>query len=200
VQEVPVLIVLTAVNILLILYLFLLSLRIVLGWFAPQALGKAWRLLTGVTDPYLNVFRRIGFLRGGLFDFTPIAAILALVVALDLVTNLMYYGRITLGFFLASVFSAAWTGVQYLLLFFLIVGIVRTIPLLVRSSSGSGIWKVVDMIIQPVVTWVSRLLRLGLRVRYQQQLLFAIGLLFVAWLAGRLLVPQLISLLQMIPV
>ncbi len=194
------LIVLTIVNILLILYLFLLSLRIVLGWFVPQSLGRAWRLLTEATDPWLNLFRRIGFLRGGLFDFTPIAAILVLVVVLDLVTNLMYYGRITLGFFLASVFSAAWTGAQYLLLFFLIVGLVRTTPLLFRSAAGSGIWKVMDMIVQPVVAWVMRLVRAGPRTAGTQRLLLTLGLLFVTWLAGRILVPQLISLLQMLPV
>jgi len=193
-------ILLNVIYILLILYLFMLSLRIVLGWFAPQALGRAWRLLTGVTDPYLNFFRRLGFLRGGLFDYTPLAAILVLVVVLDLVTNLLYYGRITLGFFLASVLSAAWTGAQYLLLFFLIVGLVRTIPLLFRSTARYGAWKVVDMIVQPVVAWVMRLVRFERRIAYPSSLLFTIGALFIAWLAGRLLVPQLISLLQMIPV
>ena len=103
------LIVLTVVNILLIAYLFILSMRIVLGWVAPQALGRAWSILTAATDPYLGLFARIRFLRGNLFDFSPIAAILVLVVALDLVNKILYYGRITLGFFLASVFSAACT-------------------------------------------------------------------------------------------
>jgi YggT family protein len=195
-----VLVVLTAVYVLLILYIFLLSLRIVLGWFAPGALGRAWRLLTGATDPWLNLFRRIGFLRGGMFDFTPIAAILVLVVILNLVTSLMYYGRVTLGFFLASVFSAAWSGASYLLLFFLIVGIVRCIPILFRGVAGSGIWRVVDMLMQPVVTWVARRIRLGVRAGYQQQLFLTLGVLFIAWLAGTLLMPQLVSLLQMIPV
>ena len=106
----------TIINVVLIAYLFILSLRIVLGWFAPQALGRAWDLLAGATDPYLELFARIRFLRGNLFDFSPIAAILALVVALDLVNQLLYYGRITLGFFLASVFSAAWSGARFLLL------------------------------------------------------------------------------------
>jgi YggT family protein len=193
-------IVLTIVNILLILYLFLLSLRIVLGWFAPQALGQAWRILTSATDPYLNIFRRLTFLRGGVFDFTPIAAILVLVVVLDLVTNLMYYGRLTLGYFLASVVSAAWTGAQYLLLFFLIVGIVRAIPLLFPSTRSSSIWRVVDMVIHPVVAWVARLVRLGPRASTAPALFITLGLLFLAWLAGKLLIPLLAGLLQMLPV
>ena len=121
------LILLTIINVVLIAYLFILSLRIVLGWFAPQALGRAWDLLTRATDPYLAVFSRVRFLRSGLFDFSPIAAILALVVVLDLVNQLLYYGRITLGFFLASVFSAAWSGARFILLLFLIVAVFTAI-------------------------------------------------------------------------
>ena len=47
-------------NCILIAYLFALSLRIVLGWFAPQALGKAWDFLTSATDPYLEFFSASG--------------------------------------------------------------------------------------------------------------------------------------------
>jgi uncharacterized protein YggT (Ycf19 family) len=195
------LIVLTVVNIILIAYLFILSLRIVLGWFAPQALGKAWELLTAATDPYLAAFSRIRFLRGNLFDFTPIAAMLAIVVALDFVNQLLYYFRFSLGFFLASVFSAVWFGISFLLLFFLIVGLVRTIPLAFRGTSGTSLWKVVDTIMQPIVAWVTKVFRLGRRSGYTQHLLLTIGLLFVAWVFGQfLVVPQVVLLLQSLPI
>ena len=194
------LIALTVINVLLIAYLFILSLRIILGWFAPRALGRGWKLLTAATDPYLNLFGRIRFLRGNIFDFSPIAAVLALVVVLDLVNQLLYYGRITLGFFLASVFSAAWSGARFFLLLFLVVGVLRTIPFIFRATAGASLWKVVDMIMQPIVAWVMRVFRLGRRSGYIQHLLLTIGLLFVAWLVGELLVRQIVSLLQMLPV
>jgi YggT family protein len=195
-----VLILLTIIYGVLIAYLFTLSLRIVLGWFAPQALGKAWDLLAGATDPYLALFSRIRFLRSSLFDFSPIAAILALVVVIDLVSQLLYYGRITLGFFLASVFSAAWSGVRFILLLFLIVGLLRTIPLLLRTSAASTVWKVVDTLIQPIVAWVTKLFRLGRGSGYTQHLLLTIGLLFVAWLFGELLVHYIVFFFQMLPI
>ncbi len=182
------LIALTILNVLLIAYVFVLSLRIVLGWIAPQSLGKAWDWLVAATDPYLKVFARIRFLRGNLFDFSPIAAILVLVVALDLVNQLLYYGRVTLGFFLASVVSAAWSGVNFLLLLFLIIGIVRTLPIALRRTSGSALWKVVDMIMQPIVAWVMKVFRLGRRSGYTQHLLLTVGLLLIAWLLGGLII------------
>ena len=194
------LIALTIVNVILIAYLFILSLRIVLGWIAPQALGRAWDLLTAVTDPYLKFFGRMRFLRGSLFDFSPIAAVIVLVVLIDLVNQLLYYSRITLGFFLASVLSAAWSGARFLLLLFLIVGLLRTIPLAFRGTSGAPLWKVVDMIMKPIVEWVMKVFRLGARSGYTQHLLLTVGLLFVAWLIGEILVHQIVTLFQMLPI
>jgi YggT family protein len=195
-----VLTVLIIIQVILIAYLFILALRIVLGWFAPQALGRAWDLLSRATDPYLAIFSRMKFLRRGLFDFSPIAAVLVIVVALDLVYQLLYYGRVSLGFFLASLFSAAWSGARFLLLLFLIVGLIRLVAIFPRAVSSSGIWRVLDMIIQPVVAWVMRLFRLKNRVGYMQNLVFTVGLLLVVWLFLELwLVPQVVGLFQMIP-
>ena len=172
---------------------------IVLGWFAPRSSGRAGEWLRIVTDPYLAFFGRIRSLKRGFFDFTPIAAVLTLVVALDLVNELIYYGRLTLGFFLASVVSAAWSGTRFLVLLFLIVGVLRTIPIVFRATAGSTIWRVVDLIVQPVVALVMRRFRLGRRSGYTQHLLLTIGLLFTAWILGELLVRQLIRLFLMLP-
>jgi YggT family protein len=195
-----VLLALTIVNTVLIAYLFLLSLRIVLGWFAPRGFGRPWELLCRVTDPFLELFGRIAFLRGGVFDFSPVAAVLVLVVALDLVNELLYYGRITLGFFLAAVVSAAWSGARFLLLLFLIVGVLRTIPMLFRATAAAGFWRVADLVMQPVVALVMRVFRLARRSGYTQHLLLTIGLLFVAWLLGELVVRQIITLFQILPI
>ncbi len=191
--------VLQVVYAIIIVYVLVLSVRIVMGWFAPQALGRAWELLRAVTDPYLDLFRRIRFLRGGMFDFSPIAAVLVLVLAADLIGQLVNWGRITVGFFLASAFAAAWSGARFLLLLFLIVGLIRMIPLLFRSSAGAGIWRVVDLIIQPLVAWVMRVFNLGRRTGYMQHLLLTVGLLFVAWLLGEFVVRQIVYGLSLLP-
>jgi YggT family protein len=204
--------VLKVVSAILLLYLFLLSIRIVLGWFSRQyggsgaqgirggaslsSLGRPWELLCRFTDPYLGTFYRLRFLRKGIFDFTPIAAILVLVVALDLVNALLSYGRVGVGFFMASVVWAAWSGARFLLLLFLLVGVLRTIPILTRATSGAMMWKVVDLIVQPLVSFVMRVFHTGRRSGYTQYLLLTVGLLFVAWLLGELAVGQLIGFLE----
>jgi YggT family protein len=184
---------------LIIVYLLLLVMRIVLGWFAPQSLGKAWDLLLSATDPYLGLFRRVKFLRAGAFDFSPVAALLAIAVVLDLLYQVIYWGQIRLGVFLSSVLHAAWFGVRFFLVVFLIVGILRALPRLFRGSSGAALVKVLDTVIQPVVAWVTRVFRLGLRAPYPQQLLFTLGVLFVALVLAEIGVRALAPLLAQLP-
>jgi hypothetical protein len=85
-------------------------------------------------------------------------------------------------------------------LFFLVVGLLRTIPIVFRGTSGAGLWKVVDTIMQPLVAWVMKVFRLGRRSGYTQHLLLTIGLLLVAWLLGGLLVHQIVLLFQKLPI
>jgi YggT family protein len=62
-------------------YVLVIFLYVLASWIRlPPSLGPARRFLYDVCDPYLRLWRRILPLSGGPLDFTPIAAILALVV------------------------------------------------------------------------------------------------------------------------
>jgi YggT family protein len=191
--------VLWIVNAAVILYLFLLSARIVLSWFSGTAMGRPWDLLRRVTDPYLGLFYRLRFLRRGLFDFTPVVAVLVLVVLQVLVNELIRGGRLSVGIVLSSVLLAVWSGASFLLLLFLVVGVLRAIPLVFRALPGATLWKTLDLRVQPRVTAVSRLFRLEGRATYAQRLLLTLGLLLVAWLLGRIAVTRLAGLLARMP-
>ena len=95
-------------------YILLLSLRIILSWFQGSVSGRPWELLIRVTDPYLSLFSRLRFLRQGMFDFTPLAAILTLVVVLRIIDSIGRFGKISLGIFLGVVTSAIWSAVALL--------------------------------------------------------------------------------------
>ncbi|NOY08984.1 MAG: YggT family protein [Spirochaetes bacterium] len=184
------------INALLMGYLLLLSLRIILTWFQGFSSGKAFDLLSEITEPYLSLFYRLKFLRKGMFDFTPIAAILVLVVLLDLINALLFYGRITFGFFFAAVLSAVWSGVSFVLLLFLIVGVIRVFAIIFRRNTGSAMLKVVDILIQPAVALVMKIIQLGKRAGYTQYLLLTVGFLFVFWLLGGVVTRRLVYMLQ----
>ena len=118
-------------------YILLLSLRIILSWFQRSVYGRAWELLIRITDPYLSLFSRLRFLRQGMFDFTPLAAILTLVVVLRVIYIIGRHGKITLGIFLGVLTSAIWSAASFLLILFLILAILRAIILSLRRMKRS---------------------------------------------------------------
>ncbi len=192
--------VLKVLNGVLMVYMLLLSIRIILTWFHGLTYSKAFKFLAMITEPYLALFYRLKFLRKGIFDFTPIAAILVLVVVLDMINGLLFYGKITLGFFLASVLTALWSGVSFILLLFFVIGTVRVLVIVTRRSGDSPFLKVFDIMIQPIVAFVMRVVKLGRRATYTQYLLLTVGFLFVFWLLGRIFINQLVGVLRALPV
>ena len=59
-------------------YTVFLAVRIIASWF-PSAQNQAWFYYLGrITDPFLNIFRRIIPPIGGVLDLSPMLAFLAL--------------------------------------------------------------------------------------------------------------------------
>ena len=192
--------VLRVLNGLLIVYLMILSIRIILTWFKGSFQGKAGELLKQATDPYLEIFSRITFLKQGMFDFTPLAGILVLVVALDLVNVLLVYERITIGLLLASIISALWGGLSFILLLFLVLGVVQIVSTLFSRNSESPLLRMIKLMFQPIIDLVARLLRPRRELSYNQYLYITLGLIFFIRLLGGIVLSRLIELLYTLPV
>ena len=61
-------------------YTFLLFIRIVVSWVPDWQYRTFFRFVAFLTDPYLNVFRRILPPLGGVLDISPLLAFFALTV------------------------------------------------------------------------------------------------------------------------
>ncbi len=192
--------VLRVLNGFLIVYLLILSIRIILTWFKGSFQGKAGELLKQATDPYLEIFSRITFLKQGMFDFTPLAGILVLVVALDLVNVLLVYERITIGLLFASIISALWGGLSFILLLFLVLGVVQIVSARFSRNSESPLLRMIKLMFQPIIDLVARFLRPGRELSYNQYLYISLGLIFFIRLLGGIVLRRLIELLYTLPV
>ncbi len=170
------------VGALLFFYSLLIALRIILTWFQGPGYGRAWDLLAAATDPYLKIFRRVRVLRQGMFDFSPLAAVLVLVVLQNVVASLAIYGRLRLGDVLAVIVQALWGSGAWIMAFFLVLVVVRVISLYVARNAVAPIWHTLDLMVQPLAGWVNRLF--GGRFEYLPSLLVTAGLLVAGWLAG----------------
>jgi YggT family protein len=185
------------VGALLFLYSLLIALRIILTWFQGPGYGRAWDLLAAATDPYLRVFRRIRVLRQGMFDFSPLAAVLVLVVLQNVVASLAVYGTLRLGDVLAVIVQALWGSLAWIMAFFLVLVVVRIVSLYVARNAVAPIWHTLDLMVQPLAGWVNRLF--GGRLEYLASLFATGGLLLAVWLAGGAILGVLSRALHSIP-
>jgi len=180
--------------------MLLIFIRILLTWFSGATYGKPLDVLKRVTDPYLNIFRRVSFLRTERIDFSPIAAIISLVIVLNIINTLRIYGEISLGIILALVISALWSAVFFLLFFFGIIIVVRLVSLFGRGFTVNPFWQTIDVLINPVLTSIQRIFFRGRQISYRASLGSGAVVLIGTALVGRLLVNLLIRLLRDLPI
>jgi YggT family protein len=79
------------VNIFVSVYILTIFLYIILSWIrVPYSLQPVQRFLYDVCEPYLALWRRLlPFLRVGMFDLSPMIAIIALIVVRQVATSLL---------------------------------------------------------------------------------------------------------------
>jgi YggT family protein len=181
-------------------YILLLSLRIILSWFQGSVAGRPWELLIRVTDPYLSLFSRLRFLRQGMFDFTPLAAILTLVVVLRIIDAIGRFGRISLGIFLGVVTGAVWSAVAFLMVLFLILAILRAILLAIGSTRSARIADALGFMVEPAVSLTRRILPARQTLSDRHYLYLTIVFLFVARFLGGYLFRLFVGLLYNLPI
>ena len=97
------------------LYMILCIVRIFFSWIPSLTDTKWGRLIAGLTDPYLNLFRGFSLFRTPAIDFSPIVALAVLSVLNNLFMTLSYAVRITLGFILSLLLDAAWSAISFVL-------------------------------------------------------------------------------------
>lgn len=137
------------------LYTFLIFVRVMLTWIPSLAYSKIGRLLADICDPFLNLFRRVKFLRTSAIDFTPILAIGTLVIASTVLQNFAAMGRVSLGAFIAIVFQICWSLVNSFLTIVSVIIVIRLLFNIFSKDSGSRIWAQLDSLISPIAYKVT---------------------------------------------
>lgn len=160
-------------------YMIIISIRILMGWFSGVRYGGAYHLLSRITDPYLAWFRRFTFLRTSMFDFSPVAALAALSVLNITLATVNRRGRIGVGIILGIVLSVASSAAGFLLAFCIIILILRLIAYLTNRNIYGTFWRAVDLLSQPILYRIIRILFRGRFVPYLKSLLWAIAALTV---------------------
>ena len=181
------------------IYTILVFLRILLTWFEGNDLGRPYAVISQITDPYLNWFRRFKSFRTEGMDFSPLAALAVLALANNIFLTLGIYGRITVGIILSLALSSIWSAVAFILVFFIIVLAVRLIAYMVGTNSVGPLWRILDVLGKPVLYRINRIVYRDRIVTFQTGLLTAIMVLLGIRILGGRIVGLLSGLLTQLP-
>lgn len=181
-------------------YMILLFIRIMLTWFnGPLSLGHSTAIISRITDPYLNWFRRFPQLQTEVMDFSPVVALAVLALVNNIFLTIAVYGRITVGIILSMLLTSVWSAIAFILGFFIVILVIRFIAYILGSNNVHPIWRAIDALSKPVLYRVNRIIFRDRLVTYQTGILTTLAVLLVFRILGGLLIGFLSSLLIRLP-
>lgn len=182
-------------------YTLLCFIRIILTWIPGAAYSGFGRFLSSVCDPYLNLFRRIRWLRFGNFDFTPAIAICILIALSTILGNFATTQTFSIGILLATLLSLAWSIFTSFIGFMIILLGIRLVVMLINKNSNSQgtIWEQIDRSLSPFIFKITNIFSGGRPVSYKSALIAGIVSLIVMQIGGKFIIAFLASMLTRLP-
>jgi YggT family protein len=189
----------SGITVLLMMYLVLLLIRVLSTWFAGPSQPGFIAFLARFTDPYLNLFRGMRFLRFQYLDLSPVAALILLQVLITITTRISLERSIWFGLILYLVIEQVGQALGFLFIFFGVLALVRLIAILAKASSIGRVWSTLDHILQPMVYPIAGFLSPRRVLPYGTGLGFFIGLMAAGWFLSTWGFAQLAWLARSIP-
>ncbi|AAX17904.1 YggT family protein [Borrelia turicatae] len=137
------------------IYRILILIRIFLSWLVSSGINTSafFRFIYNSTEPFLSIFRRIRFFRFGIYDFSPIAAL----ITLSIVERMLSYGDYKLSTFVILFIIEVWgilRSVFFALIFFFVL---RFIFLFLHLFDGTDFMRSVDSFLMPLSVKISNM-------------------------------------------
>jgi YggT family protein len=186
---------------LLSIFSVLVFVRILLSWFSGAGVqNRLFDILCGITDPYLNYFRRFRALRIGNMDLSPIVALAVLSIVNNVVSNAARFGAVRIGMILALCLGVLWSAASFIIGFFAVVLVLRLIAYLVNANIYSPFWQIIDSVASPVQFRINRILFRNRIVKYPAGLIASIATLGLLGIVLGIIVGLLDSFFVRLPI
>lgn len=132
-------------------YLVLCMFRVLMSWFGPGSAHQGSILLARATDPWLKIFSGIKWLKLRNLDFSPVAALMVLQLFSQIFHYVSISGKLTIGLVLATIIDLLASTLNFFLIFFIVLTVIRLLGILIKTSSIKRFWFTLDHILQPLV-------------------------------------------------
>lgn len=192
--------VLSILSAVIIIYTILCLISIFMTWIPGAKFTKFGRFISSITDPYLSIFSRKGWLRFGNIDFSPILALALLSLLSSILGGITTTGMLSLSNILVLVINMIWSVASSLITIIFLLILIRWIVLLVNKGqvSVNSAWYQVDMMLQKFVYKIGNTF-FKTNLTYQKALLVSWISIAIIWFVLQLLTGFLISLCKTIP-
>ena len=182
------------------LYALLCTIRVLLTWF-PRAQYTAFgRILASLCDPYLNLFRRLRFLRISMFDLSPAVALCVLIALSHVMGNLAAARSFTLGGLLATMLYLLQSIVVSIFGFLILLLAIRLVVLLLGKNRYGSLWDSLDHSLSPIVFRMTSPFTRGKPTSYKTALIVAIVAGGVLMSMFSIVMEMLIGFCQRLPI
>ena len=189
-----------ALSFLVNIYMMIIFFRIILTWFSGIGRSRIQDILEGITDPYLNWFRQFTFLKIGVLDLSPIAALGVLSLVNRILSTLAHHGRISIGIILALLLQAIWGAASFILGFLILVLVLRFVAHLLGQNSNNSFWNIVATISEPILYRINRIIFKNRIVNFTTGVIISIASLGLTYLVLRILVLIVSGMLVRLPI
>jgi YggT family protein len=186
---------------LLSLYSMAIIIRIILSWggMGESRFGNFYRVIMRITDPYLSLFRNLPGMRRGMFDFSPIAAMIVLGIVQNVLSVFITRGSVSFGIVLALILQAVWSVISFFLILFTILSVVRIIFEYKPSGNSIQYIAILDNLLKGVQDRVHRLVFGGREIAMRTLLIGSALAPLAVYLGFRVLFQWLISYAAQLP-
>lgn len=182
------------------LYTLLCTIRVLLTWFPRAQYTSFGRILASLCDPYLNLFRRLRFLRISMFDLSPAVALCVLIAVSHVLGNLAAARSFTLGGLLATVLYLLQSIIFSILGFLILLLVIRLVVLLLRKDRYGSLWDSLDHSLSPIVFRMTAPFTRGRPTSYKTALIAAIAATIVLMIMLRVVIAKLIVFCHRLPI
>ncbi|MBR1639425.1 MAG: YggT family protein [Treponema sp.] len=193
-------IILSTLTTIITVYTLCCFIYIIISWLPGVKFTKFGRIISAICEPYMNLFSRIGFLRIGNIDFSPIISIGLLSLASSILGGIQATGRIYFGGILQQIIIMLWGIVQSITGLLFIIVLIRWIVLMTNKgyTPYDSPWAQVDKMISPLSYKITSTF-IKTQFSYQKSLLVTWIVLIAFIFAGNILTRILAILCANIP-
>ena len=142
------------------IYTFIIFIRIIMSWMGGGHYGRFMEILSSITDPYLQIWRGMRFLRFGHMDFSPVFGIIILGLLQRVLAQMARGATASLGYMLAILVSSVSGAASFFVGIFAVMTLVRFVSLLFRAQE-SQFWFTLERIVGPATERIARVMSGG---------------------------------------